>query len=354
MSSDVARALNDVALTPDPAKRLQIAEAARRTLAEWPRTNFGYRSRDIRQILGLLDEVISELRVANGIQQFDLSFMAITEPPPLLPAQGPLTLQESIVQALTVARFSSTPAERLSLLQSVVAIIDGAAASLPVEWAKSTRQTAATDIAQELQIERIYADLARTVVAQATAKASTADVRGVEQLVRQVEKRDTQLGKRRPQVITSLKLSLTEKLEAARRLRLARDQWELRAPAYRRYLTAARPSMQRLTESIPLLDDIKSLAGPDREGLASLEKRVGQALRDFAGVSAPPGLQAPHELLARALEFAQSAVRTRARAVASGELAAAWDASSAAAASLMLLGQVKQELDRFLKLPELQ
>ena len=65
MSSDVACALNDIALTTHPAARLQIAERARRTLIEWPRTNLGYRAADIRQIVMLLDEVVSELRVAQ-------------------------------------------------------------------------------------------------------------------------------------------------------------------------------------------------------------------------------------------------------------------------------------------------
>ena len=109
-----------------------------------------------------------------------------------------------------------------------------------------------------------------------------------------------------------------------------------------------------LADAQPLLDDIKALFGSDCEQLASLQKRVGKAVARFARVTAPPGMQAVHDLLMRALELADSAARIRTRAVASGELPEAWDASSAAAASLMMLAKARQELERFVKIPELQ
>ena len=56
----VAAALNGVAQTTDPPTKLRIADAARRRLAEWSRSNYGYRSRDVAQLSSMLDEVLKE------------------------------------------------------------------------------------------------------------------------------------------------------------------------------------------------------------------------------------------------------------------------------------------------------
>src|SRR5215471_6835759 len=48
MSADIELALNDVALTENPAKRLEIVEKARKQLAEWPAAHYGYKQNDVR------------------------------------------------------------------------------------------------------------------------------------------------------------------------------------------------------------------------------------------------------------------------------------------------------------------
>ncbi len=104
LSTDVARVLNEVALLPDRHKGLEIAEAARKALIEWPRAHYGYRQSDIREIVALLDESISDLRASLGITSFDLSFVAstpdevVTEP--VLGAPGPA---DELAQVFRVA-----------------------------------------------------------------------------------------------------------------------------------------------------------------------------------------------------------------------------------------------------------
>src|SRR5437763_5240398 len=66
LSNDVAQTLNAVALAPDAAKRLALVESARNTLADWPRSHFNYRSGEVRQMLGMLDDAIADLRAATG------------------------------------------------------------------------------------------------------------------------------------------------------------------------------------------------------------------------------------------------------------------------------------------------
>jgi len=91
LSARVTEALNQIALTSDPARRLSMAVEARGNLARWPYQNFGYRAADVSQLVGMLDEVISELRVAAGQSSFDVSMDAnesITPPEELLPTPG--------------------------------------------------------------------------------------------------------------------------------------------------------------------------------------------------------------------------------------------------------------------------
>ncbi|MBW8713457.1 MAG: hypothetical protein JF632_05160, partial [Acidobacteria bacterium] len=47
LSARVTEALNQIALTPDPARRLAMAVEARGNLARWPLENFGYRATDV-------------------------------------------------------------------------------------------------------------------------------------------------------------------------------------------------------------------------------------------------------------------------------------------------------------------
>src|SRR3954471_19939744 len=83
LSARVTEALNQIALAPDPAQRLAMAVEARGNLARWPYENFGYRGTDVAELVAMLDQVISDLRVAAGQSKWDLSLVAnIAMPPP--------------------------------------------------------------------------------------------------------------------------------------------------------------------------------------------------------------------------------------------------------------------------------
>ena len=354
LSTEIAHALNQIAAVPDSERKLQIAEQARETLVDWTRASYGYRAEDIHQIVALLDALISGIRASTGAQRFDLSFVAMTDRPqaPLLPK---LTLQEVIAQALTAARVTTVPAERLSLLQSAAGLLDQRAASLPVSWVATARARAASELATELKIQRAYMDLSRSMFDEAAAFAARADVRGVEQVVRTVLARDEGLGGKRPDQIAGLLLAIDSKLGAARRLRLERDRWVLRVNAYREYDHALEKPIDQFNRSRPLLDDIRALAGPDRGGLSRLEQRIRRALQAFDNVTPPLELQSVHSVLAGALRLADNAARIRREAVRSGNLPAAWNAASAAAGSLLLFTYARgADLERFLRPPALR
>ena len=96
-----------------------MAVEARGNLARWPYQNFGYRAADVSQLVGMLDEVISELRVAAGQSSFDVSLVAnvtVSNPEELLPAPG---FRETMEQAVAAAAATPEPTERISLLDAV-------------------------------------------------------------------------------------------------------------------------------------------------------------------------------------------------------------------------------------------
>ena len=227
LTARVTEALNDIALAPDPARRLAMAREARATLARWPSQNYGYRATEVAHLTGMLDDVIAELAVAAGESSFDLSLVANTAPPPPVELLPSPTLRETIEQALVAARTTPEPGERVSLLRAIeVALKEPSRAG---GWASALHDRASADLAAELKIEKSYADLSSATAAAAAARASHADVIGVRALVDDVLKADDRLGRRRPQEVSALLGLVDVRLDEARRLRLARDTWAARA-----------------------------------------------------------------------------------------------------------------------------
>ena len=351
MSEEVAQALNAIGVTKEPARRLEIAERARRTLVDWPTSNYGYRSDEVRQYVAILDEVIRELRTSLGSPPFQLEFVAMTASPPTAPLMPAPTFQEIVEQVLAVVSLTPAPAERLSLLRSAAGMIDGDAALNATSWGGATRARVEKAIVYEVTVDRSYADLTRRMVRDAAARGATADVRGIERLIAQLSQHDARLGTQRPDVVASLSAELRRRLHSAQELRLIRDRWEGRAPVLRAY---AGPVHQAMTDILgrSALDDIKRLAGPSARSLGRIENRIKRARLSSIAILPPDELRPVHARFVSGLQFAQTAVDLRRRAVASGDLQLARDASSAAAASVLLLTGARDELQNTLKGPE--
>jgi len=354
LATEIAQALNDVALASEPGKRLAIVERARKRLADWPPTHFNYKQADVGQMLNMLDEVIADLRVQTGAQHFDLNLVATVDAPPprepLLPAP---THQETIEQTLTAASLTDSPAERTSLLAVAVAAIDRDAAFLPVAWASEKRVTAGAAIARELEIDRVYRHLETQMVALADERARAADVRGVARVTDQVKAGDQALGGYRPDVVNSILAAVDERLDAARRLRLERDRWALRQPALRAYRDAMSDSLQKLTRLKEPLEDIKALTGSGPDALGLILK-FSTEMQKAADTNRPPDeLRDLHGLVLSAIQLAQNAAKLRREAALTGSMARAWDASSAAAGALMLTDRIHTEMQLAFRVPQL-
>jgi hypothetical protein len=254
---------------------------------------------------------------------------------------------------LAAAALTDSPAERTSLLAVAVAAIDRDAAFLPVVWAEETKASAASAIARELEIDRVYRHLETRMIRLADDRARAADVRGVQRVLSDVKAGDEALGGFRPDAVNAILASVEERLDAARRLRLERDRWALRLPELRAYRDTMSDSLQKLMRLKVALEDIKGLTGSGPDALGLILK-VSTDIQKIAGAIQPPDeLRDLHSLLVSATHLAQNAAKLRREAALTGNMARAWDASSAAAGALMLSDRVRSEMQLAFRLPQL-
>jgi hypothetical protein len=354
LTSYVAQALSEIARTTDSGRQLQLAEAARRRLSGWGPEHYGYRVREVREIAALLDETISELRAAAGQNEFDFSLVAIVEPPPPDILSPPPTAAESIAQALTLVDYTDIPAERIALLEQTLALMDASAGRVNRSALKSARKVVEKRLGQERVADEQYGRFFREITGLADTRAARADVRGVEALLATVERRDHELGRLRPQLVSNLASTVRRRLDDARELRLELDRWEQRLPVYRSYERLVRASLSELALAREPLEDIRRLAGPDAGSLVSAGERLERVTREIDRVVPPRGAAQIHELLQSACRMAQTAVRVRQEAVDAGSIERAWSASAAAAGSQLLLTRARDELGRLFARPRLR
>jgi hypothetical protein len=354
LSGEVARVLNEVAIGADRAKALKMAEQARRTLADWPQAHYGYRQKDVREIVSLLDEAISDLRAAAGVAAFDLAFVAMAPEVPLEPVFGMPPKREMFDQLLKVAALADRSAERVVLLQSALSLLDETGGGIPASDITSLRASVSARIREEIAVDEQYARVSQRLLANATRAAARARVRDLEAILARVGHEDDRLGRKRPEVVQALNASVRAQLEAARKLRLLRDQWMLRRSLYRDYEHSVGAQILQLVKSQPALDAIKRLEGPPPDMLRALRARLEGGAERLQRVQAPEDLRAVHDLLVGAWQFAANAARTRHDAITTGNLKTAWEASSSAAGALMLLSRAQNELRTFLEPPRLR
>jgi hypothetical protein len=369
MSTRIARTLTEIAQGTNPNDQLRQAESARRELAEWPSRHFGYKADEIRETLGVLDEVIAGLRAKATNTRFDISLVAGVVPPPAVPLLAKPSLQDSIAQVLRLASLADSPAERVELLRSADAALDGVvettgtgateasgavagAEAGSAAWATAARERIRQSIEAEAATDRAYATLATRVLARADGRMKRADVRGLTRLRDHVLDQDVRLGGKRPQQLDALLATLDQRLDAAQRLRLARDRWTMQAESFRLYRRAIGAWVDVLRRAEKPLNDIRALAGPPAGTLKELERRFDRLDPAMRIVLVPVDLQTTHASLVSAWQLADTAISQRQRAIANNDIDLARNASAAAAGSLMLFERAEMEIARSLEAPK--
>ena len=188
----------------------------------------------------------------------------------------------------------------------------------------------------------------------ATRGAERARIRDVQRVLNRIPREDARLGGRRPEMVHALRASVQAQLDAARRLRLLQDQWEIRRALYRRYERSVGGQFRQLVKSQPALEAIRRLDGPAPDALRTLQAKLRGGAEQLARVRPAGDLRLAHDLLVGAWRFAESAVNGRYQAARVASDATAWKASSAAAGALLLLARAQQEIRELLEPPRLQ
>ena len=343
-SSEVAKVLNDVAKIADPPSRLKTAERARQKLADWPAAHYSYRIGEVRDALGVLDEVIAQLRVTVGMTSFDLSLSAnapLAEPPP--PPLPPPTDAELVEQFVAAASIAESPVERIGLLKTVMRLIDRAMAMMPGEWASRMRRVVTGDLDREQRAEQAYTDLRTRTLEEANKLAARGRAADLEKLREKVKEEDRRLGAERPGDIAALLDTIDLEATAAIAAREARQVYEKRAPAYRKYRRSTNGAFKVFSDATIALEQVRSMTGPAVSGIAPLTKRLAAASRGFHKVRAPDELASAHAIITSAWELAQNAFRLRVEAVSANNIDTAQRASSAAAGALMLYQRARTD-----------
>lgn len=357
LSNDVARTINEVAVVPEPERRLALVEQARKLLAEWPAQHFNYRAGEVQQMLSMLDEAIADLRVAAGRRRFDIALSAFAgDTPTLEPLLPPPTPRDAVEQTLVAASVSESAAEREVLLEAALSELDRGAGGAPVEWVRAMRTETAVALEAERRVDRSYRDLSKRALGHMRQREAVADVRGLEQLIAAVLRRDAVLGAKRRETVDGLVATIQAKLDGARQLRLAQDRWAMRAPDYRRYRAAITDPVDLFilwARVKPALEDIKTLAGSTPGTLVAVRRAVSQIVKRATAIVPPDELRAAHALLVSAAQMAETAAQIRRDATLASDMARAWDASAAAAGALMLGSRARSEILALLRPPSL-
>ena len=349
LSTHVAAALHAIAVSTDAVQQLSIAEHTRRGLVDWSAAHHAYRLVDVRQIVAMLDETIAALGAGSGV-----GLAAAPVPLPSLPATRPLMphprLTEVIIQAMRVAELTRVPAERVSLFQAVVRMLETSGGALPDAWRDRTRSEALERMDTELDVGRAYSDLTGIMLARARAAAGRADVAAVVELVHVARVRDAQLGARRPNMVAALMAALEGVRTQAETLRVARAQWNQRVAAYRQRGSVLDETRRRFEQMRPALEAIRALTPSHDTELGGVEAH-GLALNASLGAMSPPeGFEGVHSLLRRALQLSIRAATLRRRGPGA---TTSRGTRNAAAGAVMLFDLAGAELECQLAYPEL-
>jgi hypothetical protein len=353
LSNEVARVLNDVALSSDRAQALALVQRAHDVLVQWPQDHYRYRESEVREIQAFVDSTMATLR-GLPVSSFQLALVTsaadfVRDPIPAMPVP-----KAQLEQLLHVADLTARVTERVALLQTALSVLNEAVPGLAAGDAASLRTTIEDRIRYEGEVDRRYDRLGQRLLVLGKRGAAAARVGEVERAIARLDAEDARLGRERPDTVQAVRAELGAQLDDARRLRLLRDQWILRRSAYQEYQRRVGVSLLELVKARPLLESIRRLDGPAPARLTALRSRLSGGAERLQRLTVPPEVQNAHDLLVSAWRFAENAVTGRYEAVASGNVATAWTASSAAAGALMMLNRAQDDIRILLEIPRLK
>jgi len=350
LTGAVARALGDMAFAPDASAKLAIAADIRRQLLEWPAAHFGYRSADVRELTATVEEAISDIRAGSGSRAFDLSLVAIIEPPsePLLPEP---TLQDSLASAAAVAQRTTDRRARLSLQQSVLSVLSRQKSALPRDWYSATREVLVRSVERETKLDSEYADLTSRTLRKAKEHVSDGDPASLERLAAKAREEDGRLGYQRPNQMTALMASLAAATEKASELRQAIDQYEYRRKAFASYRKRINSSLEKFDDVVDDITSVKNLDSIGTRRLGKVSNRVSAIEVGLLPLVPPTELRSAHDLLFSSVRLMREAIKLQGGSASSVDVSRVQNASASAAGALLLLDTARRRIDEFYRRP---
>ena len=350
LTAEVAAILNEISLTTDRGRAVQIADEARRRLAAWPGEHLGYRAADVADIIGLIDEAMSRLGGGSDGAPIQLSLVAAPSVQ-LEPVLGLPAPRDQVRRLVTLVPMALRSADRVALLRAAIGLMDNPRSGIPTDESSELRRSLETQIRDELSTDAAYARASTRLlnVAQQSAQAGRAS--GVQRVLDSVRDEDARLGGKRPEAVAALRAALDAKLEATRAFRLRHDQWTQRRGVYQRYVESVSAQVAQLVKAQASLESIRALDGPSPRRLERLQRALSGGVDRLQQIVPPDQLRSTHDLLIAAWRFAAGAVEGRQKAITAGDLPTAWQASSAAAGAILLLTRAQGEMRDALKPP---
>jgi hypothetical protein len=239
-------------------------------------------------------------------------------------------------------------AERTALASEARAAL---AAAPDAPWATDLRARVDRVLETEGRVDSRYAALSRSTVRALERPGVGADVARLLRVRAKVVDRDAALGRARPETTQSLLALIDARLDAARRLQLARDQWASRAPALRRYRRELAPWIDLFVEHRRSLEAIRTLSGPSIDRLTAFNLALDRLAPLLKTIDVPAEARAAHAAMLGAIGLADTASRTRARAIETQDLSVAWQASAAAAGAMQMAERATRDAAALLRPP---
>lgn len=330
ISTEVFRAIEQLSAVKDTRQRLRLAEEARRRLLGWSAAHHHYRAADVQELASLFEDVIDELRLAAGESRFAFDLVAGQSSAPAEPLVAKLTVRGSLEKALAAADAADHLEERYAILRRVESVARENLALADLARLSRARLDA------DRRADEAYRTLAESVRVRAARARSGGDVAAASRLRGDLDAADAKLGRRRPRVIAALEAELAAVVEETNLRRLALDHWTYVRGLLAAYERDIRGARRAFDVARPALERIKSARSVPFGELEALALRLARSVEALSAIRPPDAVAAAHATLVSALRMAHEAAVRRVRAVMTKNRQTDREASSAAAAALLL------------------
>ena len=278
LTNDVATTLNDVAHAATPTERLQIVERARKALAEWPETHFNFRRS--RSAADADDARRGDCGSAGGDRARPLYLVAVG-----VRRRGGAGRAAAAARRRRKKRSSRcwrrpgppkarSIAQRCCQPRSARSTATGRCCRPTGQRRRARPRRLA--VRSEVRIDQNYRALTADTMLLANHRHAASETSAASSgCWRRSSFAMRRSGGKRPDAVNALVEAVEAKLDAARRLRLARDRYDLRVPVLARYWLAIKAPMDLFAQLRPSLEAVKALSGSTPATLADIAAERG-------------------------------------------------------------------------------